>query len=355
MTTREPTPGPDRHVTFDAMRGVAAITVVIGHFGMVASGSWPAHYYLAVDLFFTLSGFVLASNYDHRFAAGLAAFGFMRSRAIRLWPMVLIGAVLGLLVQLNYSMSFGLQLHSFVSFMLACFGLPSPAWPLVQPAQLFPINTVFWTLMLEFWVANLTFAVFWKWLHGPWLWALIAAGLAGLIASEHTYQNLAGGWGWGNWAVGLARVVYAFFLGVALSRRFPTGIPAIRLPGWIYVVDLAAVLFIQPGDGLGVVDLIDVILVLPALLVLAAGAREPSSRIGATLGDVSYALYALHLPFLVEGASLLLPSGLKVAPSGIGFYAAMAGAVVVLIVLSLLVDRLVDRPMRRWLTRIAAQ
>jgi peptidoglycan/LPS O-acetylase OafA/YrhL len=33
----------------------------------------------------------------------------------------------------------------------------------------------------------------------------------------------------------------------------------------------------------------------------------------------------------------------------------MAGAVVVLIVLSLLVDRLVDRPMRRWLTRIAAQ
>jgi peptidoglycan/LPS O-acetylase OafA/YrhL len=155
--------------------------------------------------------------------------------------------------------------------------------------------------------------------------------------------------------VGLARVVYAFFLGVALSRRFPTGIPAIRLPGWIYVVDLAAVLFIQPGDGLGVVDLIDVILVLPALLVLAAGAREPSSRIGATLGDVSYALYALHLPFLVEGASLLLPSGLKVAPSGIGFYAAMAGAVVVLIVLSLLVDRLVDRPMRRWLTRIAAQ
>jgi peptidoglycan/LPS O-acetylase OafA/YrhL len=336
------------------MRGVAAITVVIGHFERVTSGRWPPHYYLAVDFFFLLSGFVLASNYDRRFEAGLTALQFMRRRAIRLWPVVLIGAVLGLVVQLDYGSPLGPQRHSFLAFALACLLLPSPPQPSADPAQLFPINTVFWTLMLEFWVANLAFALFWKWLRGPMLWAVIAAGMAGLIVSEQVSQSLAGGWGWGNCGVGLARVVYSFFLGVALSRAFPAGITAIRLPGWLYVADMAAVFFVPFGGHAGLVDLIDVVFVLPALLVLAAGVSEPPDTIGATLGDASYTLYALHMPFLVEAMAIIEPYGAKVSFGSTLFFPALAATVVILVVLSLGVDRVIDRPLRRWLTRIAA-
>src|ERR1700757_2927057 len=49
--------------TLDAMRGVAAVIVVIGHCGVLWGGWQPASAYLAVDLFFLLSGFVLEHAY----------------------------------------------------------------------------------------------------------------------------------------------------------------------------------------------------------------------------------------------------------------------------------------------------
>jgi len=339
-----------RYATFDAMRGVAAIAVVVGHFDQVMGTPWPPYFFLAVDLFFLLSGFVLAMNYDRRFAAGMTAFQFMRLRAIRLWPLVLIGAVIGLINQLDYSSPMGPQLHSFVSFVFTCFALPSPPQP--YPNLLFPLNTVFWTLLLEFWVANLVFALLWKRLHGPWLWGLIGAGALGMLGSERLYHDLALGWGWSNAGVGLARVIYSFFLGVALGRRFPTGVSWIRLPSWLLAVDVLAVFFIPVyGRFGGMAGLFYILVLLPLLVVLGAGARERNPRAGALLGDASYAVYAIHYPLLVELSVVVTPRMLDPGVHGPWlFNAALAGVVVALTVLALLIDRFLDRPLRRWLT-----
>ncbi len=84
-----------RYGTLDGLRGVAALAVVFGHL------FWPfnlflAHTYLAVDLFFLMSGFVLAATYERRLAAGWGAGKFAVVRLRRLWPLYALGLVVGL-------------------------------------------------------------------------------------------------------------------------------------------------------------------------------------------------------------------------------------------------------------------
>ncbi|HKU54954.1 MAG TPA: acyltransferase family protein, partial [Rhizomicrobium sp.] len=85
-----------RFLTLDALRGVGAIAVMAGHAGIVLNAYMPPFMYLAVDMFFVLSGFVLAHAYDGKFAGGLSVGAFLKARIARLYPIYLIGLVLGL-------------------------------------------------------------------------------------------------------------------------------------------------------------------------------------------------------------------------------------------------------------------
>jgi peptidoglycan/LPS O-acetylase OafA/YrhL len=74
-------------VTLHGIRGVAALAVVAWHEPELPCPTFqPGSGYLAVDLFFVLSGLVLAHAYDARFARGLSAGRFMIGRLIRLYP-----------------------------------------------------------------------------------------------------------------------------------------------------------------------------------------------------------------------------------------------------------------------------
>ena len=57
----------------------------------------PNHAYLAVDFFFILSGFVIAYAYDDRWGKSMSSGNFFKRRLIRLHPMVVMGAVLGVI------------------------------------------------------------------------------------------------------------------------------------------------------------------------------------------------------------------------------------------------------------------
>lgn len=90
-----------RYQLLDGLRGVAAFVVIFYHFGegfaTSAVDQFMNHGYLAVDFFFVLSGFVLGYAYDGRWAKGkMTAGNFMLRRVIRLQPMVVLGALLGL-------------------------------------------------------------------------------------------------------------------------------------------------------------------------------------------------------------------------------------------------------------------
>src|ERR1700735_970426 len=93
--------GKEHFEVLDGLRGSAAFLIVIFHlfnysFGFDSPMSLVRHAYLAVDFFFGLSGFVVAYAYDDRWAR-MSIPQFFRIRLIRLHPLVLLGATLGLL------------------------------------------------------------------------------------------------------------------------------------------------------------------------------------------------------------------------------------------------------------------
>src|SRR6476620_9916226 len=86
------------YAILDALRGVAALTVVAFHI-FEAHATSPSdqminHGYLAVDFFFLLSGFVVGYAYDDRWNK-LTVGGFFCRRFERLHPLVILGMTLG--------------------------------------------------------------------------------------------------------------------------------------------------------------------------------------------------------------------------------------------------------------------
>src|ERR1700723_4373786 len=126
--------GKEHFEVLDGLRGSAAFLIVIFHlfnyaFGFDSAFSLVRHAYLAVDFFFGLSGFVVAYAYDDRWTR-MSIPQFFRIRLIRLHPLVLLGATLGLLgyifdpfgKAINHTPTLMLMLAYVTSLLL----LPSP-------------------------------------------------------------------------------------------------------------------------------------------------------------------------------------------------------------------------------------
>ena len=77
--------------SIEGLRGVAALLVALFHAYVYNKwGGFPAtsgvlqHAWLFVDLFFVISGYVMASAYSDRLDSGRAAFAYMIRRFFRL-------------------------------------------------------------------------------------------------------------------------------------------------------------------------------------------------------------------------------------------------------------------------------
>src|SRR5215469_14511443 len=147
----------------DGLRGVAAIGVVTFHFMEMViwnySKLWIGHGFLAVDFFFCLSGFVMGYAYDDRIAA-MGLGGFLKSRLIRLHPLVVLGSVLGLIA--FYANPFGVipgYGHGRIALIFAASLLMIPFGVMKERVyNLFTLNAPAWSLFWEY-VANLAFAL----------------------------------------------------------------------------------------------------------------------------------------------------------------------------------------------------
>ncbi len=82
--------------TLDGLRGVAAIAVVVVHAPMLMGSIEAPSAGLAVDLFFVMSGFIIAHAYEGKLRDGMTAGHFIALRLARLYPLYLLGLVLGM-------------------------------------------------------------------------------------------------------------------------------------------------------------------------------------------------------------------------------------------------------------------
>ncbi len=289
----------ERLFTLDAMRGVAAILVVMYHFADVAFPVAPSGY-LAVDFFFALSGLVIASNYESRLRGALTASRFMLERLIRLWPMFIVGvgfAAVKCLGQIAAHDDKALTLSGMaVVLATEVFMLPSP----VGSGSLFPMNGPAWSLFFEL-VINGAFAVLLFRFRKSWLCA--AAGLGALLVIPSTLKagGMNVGWEWDTAIAGLGRVLYSFTIGILLYRA---GVTTPRRRGWMMALPIAAlvallVLPVAPAWRLPF-DLTVAWAASPLLLILGARWQAPKwlEKPCEILGDLSYPLYAVHFPLV---------------------------------------------------------
>lgn len=285
-----------RFKTLDGARGVAAILVVLFHVAKVYDIPSPSSAYLAVDMFFALSGFVLARTYELRFEKGLTAYAFMKSRALRLYPLYFAGLMLGVfeLTLMWRAGEIGLKTLSF-SAVFGVFLLPVHV-PF-HPWRLFPSNGPAWSLFCEFWIANLAYAILWRFITPKRLVGVLALSAAALfaLAWKHHSMDMGSTWGFG----GVARVIFSFTAGIAVWRYYRTKPPKVQVPSAIVLLTLIVLLCWPIAKAIRpIYDFACVILAFPALIYFGAGAKERRPELGAIAGDLSYAVYVLHAPLL---------------------------------------------------------
>jgi peptidoglycan/LPS O-acetylase OafA/YrhL len=262
--------------------------------GLVAKG------YLGVDLFFTLSGFILAHVYLDAFAAGRFGYGaFLWARLSRIYPLHLACLV------------------AIGAMALAARGLGRPVDPnvlswaslpanltLTQAWGLAPVagwNHPSWSISAE-WFAYLSFPAFalaiLRLRGRPWLTTVLALGLlwgvSTLFALFSGYSLTEATIHWGA-----LRIVPAFALGCAINQLWRAGVVKGRILAWAGAAFSGAAA--AAAALAGAPDALTISLFGGLILCLAAANREDqqSKSVGAFvyLGEISYSIYMVCVPW----------------------------------------------------------
>jgi peptidoglycan/LPS O-acetylase OafA/YrhL len=318
----------------DALRGYAAIAVVLFHSAVIIKpgGILPSGY-LAVDLFFLMSGFVVAHAYEKK-VPSLGVLGFLRIRVIRFYPLFLAGGILGLIKALA-------TVHSLDGIPMAVAAyllfLPSPSTAFSEEL-LAPLNAPAWSLMIELYV-NILWAFLLPKLQTKHLVAVVLFSAACCLATLAHGISLNSGSHLYDFGIGLARVMYSFPLGLLLYR-FKKLLPNYKVHPAILII-ACLIAFSVPASQLW--SVIFIFLVSPTLVVAAllSGNSDGISRYGAA---GSYCIYSLHMPGI--GISYGVANRLGIDPR-LGTVIWVAG----LLVAAPLIDRWFDRPFRSFLSR----
>jgi peptidoglycan/LPS O-acetylase OafA/YrhL len=305
------TTGKPHYEVLDGLRGTAAVLVVLFHImGMTANwsdkGQLVHHGHLAVDFFFTLSGFVIGYAYNDRWGR-MSLKQFFLTRLVRLHPLVLLGAVLGVLSFVFDPFAGATQsvipLRTVaIDFVLIAFLLPHPPLP-NRWTDTHSLNSPAWSLLQEY-IGNIAYALILRRLKARWLFAILIVTGAGLIGFAAQNNSMDMGSDFGSYGRGMLRMAFSFTLGLWLYRvhdRFPK-----LCAGWIVLslVLIAAMCVPRIPQSVahanGLLEVMMVILLFPLIVLLGAHSLIGRAEMATCklAGHISYPLYILHYPFL---------------------------------------------------------
>ena len=365
------------YALLDGLRGVAALMVVWYHFfeGFAfAEGTAITtfnHGHIGVDLFFMLSGFVISYAYDDRWQSArnhLTLKDFFKRRLIRLHPMLIMGAIIGLVTfclqgSVKWDGSPTPMSWSLVALVLTMLFIPAyPGAPydLRGNGEMFSLNGPSWSLFFEY-IGNLLYALFIRHLSNLALAILtVVLGIAWswfAITDVSGYDMLGVGWTLDtvNFCGGFLRMMFPFSLGMLMARNFkPIKIKGIFWIAWAVLFGLFSVPAFAKCGAISInalYELACVMLVFPAIVWLTASGETTnkfSSSVCKFLGDISYPLYIVHYPvmylfyaWLIEHKYYTLGETWPVVIMVFAINIALAYACL----------KLYDEPVRRWLTK----
>lgn len=289
----------------DALRGIASLVVAFHHLAIIAGRPGiPLLPFFAVDLFFVLSGFVMARTYEARLGNGLSVTGFVGLRYRRLFLPVAIGTTLGL----GWRLATGTPPTADLA---AAFALALAFLPAFWLANAFLFNVPAWSLFLEVAANGLHGLIFARLSAGGlrFAWAACALVFVGLLGIDL-----------GRWGAGIGPIMSCFPRELAC---YLAGILIFRTWGDAPLGNRAT--FAAIGLVAGLSALVDRPLVIAATTLVAAPLLMRASltlRGGpatAALGALSFPLYAVHVPVMHLCGLVHLPPAAALA-------AAVAGA-----------------------------
>jgi peptidoglycan/LPS O-acetylase OafA/YrhL len=332
-----------------SIRGAAAWWVVVYHFREhlpLQRPEWllavAAHGYLAVDLFFILSGFVLALNYAERFRDNLAgAIIFYRLRFARIYPLHFVILTLFLLNPLAIALfskggdtsGYGWDYFVLSLFLVQNWGFSTElAW-----------NVPAWSISTE------AFAYLFFPLAALLMGRVIVTGRAALLvmAALLAVLAVAAGHSLGDDipGFGLTRCCLEFSLGMLIWRlrdRLGFATPRLSHAAMLLTAGLVLAYALLPiGDAF----------VMPAAFALLIfGLADPLTRFGVwldaswlkTLGLISYSTYLSHF-FIRSWVKFVL-----VRPGMLEWIPFLVYLLLVALA-SIVLYRMVEVPCSRWL------
>lgn len=257
-----------------------------------------------VDLFFVISGFIMAHTTWRLVATPRAAGVFIAKRIIRLWPVYLVATAI------MFGITRGLTAAAFhpTNLELARSLAFLPVDPRkAAPFYGYPILHPGWTLVYEAWFYAL-FAC--SLLAGKYRWWALAA-LFGtflvaipVIATGHIELDARVGYGFGNYlSVATNPLVWEFFAGVVIGAWYQSS-PSrlLRNPRVLttFAVLAATLVIWQQGsdvrEGHGPLRWgVPTALLVWALAMLDRVRRLQPPRWMIFLGDISFSLYLFHV------------------------------------------------------------
>ena len=339
------------YLILDGLRGAAALMVLWYHVfeGFAFAGGTAIetfnHGHLGVDFFFMLSGFVISYAYDDRWKTTSLTIGaFFKRRLIRLQPMVIMGALIGLITYLiqggvrwdGTQMSFHWIMIAFFLAMFLIPAYPGAAYDVRGNGEMYPLNGPSWSLFFEY-IGNILYALFIRKLSNKKLAALVVATgllwIAFVVFDVSGYDMIGIGWTLDavNFFGGLLRMLFPFSLGMLMARNFNVKSQKSKVEGfcfksfitknifWIAIV-VMFVLFSMPyisrtGDISinGIYELACIIFVFPFIVWFGASGNitnKLSTKVCKFLGDISYPLYIVHYPVMYLFYSWLIDNKL---------------------------------------------
>jgi peptidoglycan/LPS O-acetylase OafA/YrhL len=337
----------------DGLRGVGALIVMVGHYGLLGRWLDPAGGSAVVDIFFMLSGFVIAFSYEPRFHKGMGAGAFMLQRLVRLYPLYLLGILIGgaMFIASAIKAGDGPVPARLVQLILQMAVLPTPE--VGGEDALYPFNFPAWTMFFELWI-NVVYVLLWPLLKNTRvLIGCVVIGAAALAVTALRFGGLDVGENWQTSWGGFARAAFGFFAGVLIFRLTGSPTRPTARTGWrrlaLFPAFLIALVAPAPAWLRPFLDFALVTLIGPATIWVGQAFQPPPALAGlfGYLGGISYAVYVLHIPIWTCAQHILwrLPAEAANGPGPrvVTFFVVIAAA--------MLADRFCDRPIRGWIKR----
>jgi len=298
---------------------------------------------ILVDLFFLLSGFVLAPQL--RVNSKSSARRFILNRILRLWPM-LVPVFMTMIVIGRLPILHG-HLKS-ISYSYIQYG---GAFLLLQIfiSGVISMNTPLWSLSAEWFVNLLAIRLAPR---GNRLFALVLVGylieLLGLVLDSRYHL----GWGFIQYLVAIGRVIVGFYLGIYLRDAFTNHqLKVSKLKMLLALSLFALIYYLVQFSNFYIVFAAPVFYILLSQVVMIDESRVPNSilRISSYIGRISYGIYVWHLviahlaipDFLIKRLPRELPN---LAKSSIR----VLGTIALVVVATEFSIRLVETPLRNW-------